>query len=72
MTPRQSAAKAAAARSLYCAERRALEHVAQEIAARHNYDPARMERHARVIEALDPGCAEAVREYRLPGKRRAA
>lgn len=59
-------------KSLRAARRRELQRQASEIAVRHNYDPARMERHARVIEALDPGCAEAVREYRLPGKRRAA
>ena len=72
MNTRQSAANAAAARSAYRAVQRELARIAQEIAARHNYDPARMERHARLLEALDPACAEAVREFRLPGKVRAA
>lgn len=45
---------------------------AEEIARRYDYDPARIERHARLLDVLDPGCAEAIREIRLPAGRRVA
>lgn len=50
---------------------RDIDRQAAEIAARYGNDPARIERHARLLDALDPGCAEALRDIRLPGRRRA-
>ena len=55
-------------RSHQARERRKAVRFAAEIAHRYGYDPVRMERHARLLSALDPTCAEAIRAFRLPAR----
>ncbi len=64
--------RSAATRSADCQVRRQNFRDAEEIAKHYDYDGERMKRHARLLSALDPGAAEALKLMRPARKRRAA